>query len=190
MDPDDDDNFSQYSYSEPAISGHSAELRNMKASHILRGRGDEGSCGERMDRWSLEDLMDRHADSWHDDLHEVTSAWSDMVYPRVQALYARFGSGPLDCDIGEVQHMLLLAAFLQVDTSRNMTECLRALTHAAFSAWYYKNRRARRSLWNAALKFARDWEFSPVLACGIEERLKQVIRVCLDHHLIYAPSVR
>ena len=194
LDEDEDqDNESVFTYASAELNAQSAALHNLRAditSSMSEPKESSPTVGSfsptnvgHLTRWTLDDLMDRQQGDWSEELHLANSTWCDMVWPRMQGVFARWGLGELNCSIGEVQHLLLLAVFLQVGTHKGMTACLRGLTRPAMLAWA-AGRRAHRTLWESVKALATKWEFRPVLAIGAEKEMTRVMRICMDHNLM------
>ena len=138
---------------------------------------------EDQETWTLEDLLDRQRDGWSDDLHAANSLWSDMVWPRVQGVFATFGRGSLDCSIGELQSLLLTSVFLHMGTGMSMTSCLRALMESAFTSWK-EHRRANRRLIRFTNELVQRWGFKPVVTSSAEKDVVRIIKIRSDHSLM------
>lgn len=188
LDYEGEDGDSQYTYSPAPLSAHTASLHNLRAAvEAPPSKSAEPDPSRRVDcksMWDLEDMMDVQTDGWSDEFHHVSSMWCDMVLPRLQGVYARLGFGQLNCDISEVQTLLMLAVFLHIGTHRDMKECLRHLVRSAINVWC-EGRRAVRSLWASVQKAADEWTFTPTVSSTVDAEAIRIMNICMDHSLMY-----
>ena len=131
--------------------------------------------------WSMDDLMDLPQDYWTDRVHELASAWCDMVYPRVAAVFRNKYDLSLGCQTEEVQHVLMLALFLHWGSEKPMTACLRVLVSTALQVWS-QGRRIFWPLWSKALHLAEEWKFQNVSSEDASLMMSSIITICLDQH--------
>ena len=170
------DDQSDYTYSGVGLSGATAALRSYKSALSLPET--QTSLALRSE-WSIEDLMDLPQSFWDDKFHELTSDWCDMVRPKMADLFKHQFQKELKCTMEEIQHLLMVALFLNWGTDRSIQECMQALTAIALPLWH-EGRRIFRPWWRNVLQLASQWNFQSVTAEGACDYLKQVITLCTD----------